>query len=899
MANKKKKLYALLVGIDDYRSDISIIPKCKFGPLAGCVNDTKTILDYLTKEQGFQLEHVLLKNEEATKEAIVDAMKNHLGKAGEDDVAFFYYSGHGIQEYADRQLWPGETDGRLECLVCYPLAHEPTLLADKELRFLIREIANGTKENPKLKPPHVLTIFDCCHSGENTRNGFLSAADTRERRIKCIAPQRDWANFVFKDTVATDSLKSKPLSQVLPEGIHVHLSACESDESALEVNGQGVFTSYLINILKRARGNITYYDLMSQVRHYLNNTFTQKPQLRLPGEDSSGNFAIFLNKSVEGQPLYGNVIYNHKNGWVLDMGSLMGITQKIKRITMTDPEGETFTGKIDKIQPDETWIKFRPVDTPNKKQVYKATIKGIMAHPVKIFVNNFDGPKSFVKELLEKFQENTQNIALEEVEAEADYSLQIRDFMVYLTKPQNSFRPMVRPESLDASNAIDNIVNYLRHISNWEFVKRLKNASTYLFRGNPLKIEAFSGGQDGTPLAIDSNTVDLNYTQRANGKWAGKVAIKLTNTTTRKLYVSALYLLIEFRVYLKGMEPQVYSLEPGESVWLFNYRKSEISYSVDDLASNYNWPATEDFFKIIVSTTPFDVTRLEKKGLPKPTFIDEDMRGRQKGLDIDEEEEAPKMEGDDWTTQDLTMRFHNPLYNQLSGQKMTAMLEEADMIPFVNRLFFDRDENDHVQIKPELQISPMNGSVEQLQEKAAQKFREAETEIFRKRKTAFANLPTLVSMGDDWLHNLSVKNLSAQFSGYFNILRIKGNFGSADLLTQKLDQSTIKRVVISIGLNEISQGHSTPVTEQLETWAVQFPQMEMIVHGYDYFPSGVDHAVVDLFNESLKTLADQYDNFHYLDLRGSLQKNQWNSPSLPNDDGMEKLAGIFLDVLIQ
>ncbi len=641
MPNKKKKLYALLVGIDDYRTDISIIPKCKFGPLAGCVNDTKTILSYLEKEQGFDLDYVLLKNDEATKEAVVDAVKNHLGKAGEGDVAFFYYSGHGIQEYADRELWPGETDGRLECLVCYPLENKSSLLADKELRFLIREVVNGTREQPKAKPPHMLTIFDCCHSGENTRNGFLSADLTRERRIKCIAPQREWTSFVFKDDVEENSLKSRSLSQVLPEGIHVHLSACESDESALEVNGQGVFTSYLVNILKRARGNITYYDLMSQVRHYLNNTFTQKPQLRLPGEDSSGNFAIFLNKAVEPEPLYGNVIYNHKNGWVLDMGSLMGITPKIKRITMTGPEGETFTGKIDKIQPDETWIKFRPVDTPNKKQVYKASIEGVLAHPVKIFVNNYDGPKSFVKELLEKFQENTQNIALEEVEADADYSLQIRDFMVYLTEPENPFRPMVRPESLGAPNAIDNIVNYLRHISNWEFVKRLKNASTYLFRGNPIRIEAFSGGQDGTPLAIESNKVDLNYTPRADGKWGGKVAIKLTNTTDRKLYVSALYLMIEFRVCLKGMEPQVYSLEPGESVWLFNYRKSEISYSVDELASNYNWPFTEDFFKIIVSTTPFDVTRLEKKGLPKPTFIDEKLKSIKRGWILTGKKEIP------------------------------------------------------------------------------------------------------------------------------------------------------------------------------------------------------------------------------------------------------------------
>ncbi len=60
------------------------------------------------------------------------------------------------------------------------------------------------------------------------------------------------------------------------------------------------------------------------------------------------------------------------------------------------------------------------------------------------------------------------------------------------------------------------------------------------------------------------------------------------------------------------------------------------------------------------------------------------------------------MEGDDWTTQDLTLRFHNPLHNKLSEQKLTAMLKEPDMVPFVNRLFFDRDENFELTVKPDI-----------------------------------------------------------------------------------------------------------------------------------------------------------------------------------------------------
>lgn len=894
MTHKKKKLYALLVGIDDYKPEVPVMPKCKFGPLAGCVNDANTMHGYLKADESFDLDVVFLKNDEATKDAIVDNLKSHLGKAGKDDVAFFYYSGHGIQEYADGALWKSETDGRLECLVCYNDGNGPCLLADKELRFLIGQIVNGTKDKPKQNPPHLLTIFDCCHSGDNTRNGFLSDNDTRERRVKCVAPQRNWQDFIFTDTISVESLQNQHLSQVIPEGMHVHLSACESDESALEVNGQGVFTSYLVNILKRARGNITYYDLMSQVRHYLNNTFTQKPQLRLPGEDSSGNYATFLNKEVQQQPLYGNVIYNHNNGWVLDMGSLMGISPKTKRVTIAGPNEEQFVGKISKILPNETRIKFRPADSPNKKQVFKATIEGLMAHPVKLFINNHDGPKSFVKSLLEAFQKITQNIALEDDEVKADYSLQVRNNLIYLTKPEDPNRPMVRPEKMDTANAIDNVTNYIKHISNWEFVKRLKNAQTYLFRGDPIQVEAFSGGQNGTLLPIESNVTDLHYMQRADGEWKGKVALKLTNTSNRKLYVSALYLMIEFRVYLKGMEPQVYTLEPGESVWLFNYRKSEISYSVVDIANNYNWAFTEDFFKIIVSTTPFDISRLEKKALPKPPLISDDIRGRKKGLDIDDDDSEPELVGDDWTTQDLTLRFHNPMFNTISGKRLSAMLDDEEIAGFAARIFFEEGDDLQLKLNPEIKIQAPAAQIEQLEKKAYQAIN---TEGDQQKLGTIGSLPNLITLGDGWLHKDGFKNLSAQLNGYFNIKRIKGTFEDAAGLTQALQKIDRGSIIISLGANEILSGNSDNVLQQLEGWAKQFPALKMIVHGYDYFGNGESKIAIDQFNEYLKNLDAQLDNLKHLDLRGTLDEHQWNNNTMPNDDGFEKLAGVFFEYL--
>ena len=70
-----RTIYALLVAIDDYPSPI---PK-----LRGCVNDIDAFASYLServaKDKGVALKLKTLKNGEATRQAVVDAFRDHLG----------------------------------------------------------------------------------------------------------------------------------------------------------------------------------------------------------------------------------------------------------------------------------------------------------------------------------------------------------------------------------------------------------------------------------------------------------------------------------------------------------------------------------------------------------------------------------------------------------------------------------------------------------------------------------------------------------------------------------------------------------------------------------------------------------------------------------------------------
>ncbi|MGZ3318556.1 MAG: caspase family protein, partial [Isosphaeraceae bacterium] len=153
-----RTIYALLVAIDDYPSPI---PK-----LRGCVNDIEAFGSYLServaKDKGVAIKLRTLKNGEATRQAVVDAFSNHLGKAKKGDVALLYYSGHGSQEQAPEEFWKLEPDHLDETLVLFDSRSPGSWdLADKEIAKLIGDVA--------AKGPHVAVILDCCHSGSGTR----------------------------------------------------------------------------------------------------------------------------------------------------------------------------------------------------------------------------------------------------------------------------------------------------------------------------------------------------------------------------------------------------------------------------------------------------------------------------------------------------------------------------------------------------------------------------------------------------------------------------------------------------------------------------------------------------------------------------------------------------------
>lgn len=157
MANENLNIWALLVGINRYKS-------YGIAPLTGCVNDVTSMQEFLTGPLGVPAQQVkTLVNGEATRAAILRNFKEFLIENPDiphGSQLLFQFSGHGSQM---PDTTGTEPDGLDETIVPYNSRTGQVFdIPDKTLAALIGKLAEE-------KGTHITVIFDCCHSGSGTR----------------------------------------------------------------------------------------------------------------------------------------------------------------------------------------------------------------------------------------------------------------------------------------------------------------------------------------------------------------------------------------------------------------------------------------------------------------------------------------------------------------------------------------------------------------------------------------------------------------------------------------------------------------------------------------------------------------------------------------------------------
>jgi hypothetical protein len=611
-----RNLYAFLVGINNYTGTV---PR-----LSGCANDIEAFEIYLrgrTAKDEFNLQLLKLVDEQATRQALIDGFRQHLRQAGKDDVALFYYSGHGSQENAPEEFWAVEPDHLDETLVCYDSRQlDGWDLADKELAYLIHEVAeNG---------PHMVVVLDCCHSGSGTRDVTLETsirwapADQRERSVDSFIFTRDLSGSPrLMDQTARPGGWTD-----LPEGRHILLAACRDDETAKEYYADGkpygAFSYFLRSTLENANGPLTYRDLFKQAQSRVrSNLYNQTPQLE--ASQSSDLDLPFLGGALLPRPESFTLSFDG-NDWILDAGSIYGIPAPYGNDTTIlvvfplDAQANDLLditkalGQVEVLQVYPQASRLRVVDfEPDPEKTYKAILVNL---PLPLLEVKLEGDAEALALVRDAMQVSAPggkpSLYIQEMKSTPRLRLLAHEGAYAITYPGED-QPLVNRLYGYEPESAKKAVQRLEHIARWMRTIDLQNPGSRL----PLDAVQMSVIRDGVELSPNEMTFEYKF---RNGRWEQpSYFLRLKNNSNETLFCAVLGLYESFSIDVMVGKPPV-RLGPGEE---FNTQKY---LSIPEEVWQQGVSERQDVLKLIVSTDDFDAHlltqgKLDTTRTPGPT----------------------------------------------------------------------------------------------------------------------------------------------------------------------------------------------------------------------------------------------------------------------------------------
>ena len=210
--------------------------------LDGAVNDAQAIAEVLKSRYEFQ-DVVLITEAKATRERILDAIKQHLvDPVQPGDVSVLYYAGHGSQMLNSKSA---EVDKLDETIVPVDAAKGVVDIRDKELSRLLNDML--------AKKAIVTAIFDSCHSGSVTRGfepGKVRTEEPSEFDAATLPPVDPGPPPETKGAlVITAALDYQSAQEVDDEGTH-----------------HGLFTASLLRALRTTPRDASAADVFGSLR---------------------------------------------------------------------------------------------------------------------------------------------------------------------------------------------------------------------------------------------------------------------------------------------------------------------------------------------------------------------------------------------------------------------------------------------------------------------------------------------------------------------------------------------------------------------------------------------------------------------------------------------------------
>ena len=588
MPTNKNRIYALLVGINDYSPSV--------GRLRGCLNDLDNLRDWLTGTYGpHRLAIECLKDGEATRGNLIRLFRTHLGQAGPDDVVLFHYSGHGARSRsapAFKRLYP---DGWDEGLVCID-SREPGGfdLADKELAVLLQEVAS--------RSPHIAVLLDCCHSGSATRGAddFTQARARFTHAIDTERPLETYLDGYYADRLAQGG------SLEIPASRHILLAACERVQKAWESKDhRGVFTSTLLDVLGQAGTGISYADLFlrarSAVRRYADD---QTPQFETYADFDA--YSGFLGGAGVGPGQRYRVAFD-QGAWKANCGALHGLPTDPERAVElalfreTDPGVLAGHAQITQVGAQASEVRLLDLAAAEADR-FQAQITSLPVPPLPV---RLAGDPAGIKAVREAFAAAADRPASgftfnTEPTGDAAWCLAAEGGQLRLSEARTG--RLIQGTEGDSAAMADRLFAALKSIAAWERAVALQNHATRMDRqavGFQF-VEVLADGREH-PYPGDMVTIDIAPDNAPGGTgWQTVTArLRASNRTPQPLHFALAYLSNAFGIQVPYNE----RIAPTND--LFDLIVSDSSSFTMTLDPDEGDEAVH-YFQLIVSTERID-----------------------------------------------------------------------------------------------------------------------------------------------------------------------------------------------------------------------------------------------------------------------------------------------------
>ncbi len=704
-----KNIYALLVGIDNYH------PASGITPLNGCVNDIDAVEEYLQKRVAadgkWEVKPLILKNQDATRSEIINGFQEWLCQANSDDVALFYYAGHGSHEATPSEFWHIEQDRQHETIVCYDSRTENVLdLADKELGYLISKVAQ--------KNPHLMVIMDCCHSATGTRD-----PETIVRQASINAKPRTLESFIFaQDKTALDQLLNNQKTEDVEwlKARHIALSACRADQLAGELKDKkrGLFSYFLLETLQKTNGNLTYQDLLRSVNALVSGRSQkgQSPQVEAIDKDDLNQ--PFLGGAISTRPPYFTLAFNKQkyNKWIIKGGAVHGIPKPGavgNTLLAIFPKGSTTeslrqlsnklaVAQVTQVLPQESVVEItEDLDKLSEDESYWAIVTSLPIEPLKVYIQGEEKGIDLAIQVLKtaSFGEKP-SLFVKPVESanDAEYFLIARDSQYWIT--QQDKRPLIAPvpEKPDdngyTTEQAEETILRLESIARWDNILELESPSTSQIKSEDIEIEIIVlDGKESSSSKSDIRLeyiYDENYQDEDTGEhWKpASFQIQLTNHSQKTLYCNVLVLSENYEVSLPLFpEENSFQLAPKGSEAGVTRCTDELDIYIPQEYLKQGITEYKDIFKLIVSTSEFDASVLKQDGFNPPPSSTRSV-GSLGILDSLMEQvnsrQIKKRSGgnyDDWMTKEVTLTYVRPQdAKQIKQGESTDLLDDVVVV---------------------------------------------------------------------------------------------------------------------------------------------------------------------------------------------------------------------------